>query len=71
MEELALSLLVLVSNTTVKVLSAFVATSYTLDESAGSDSGLEGPLDFEHAPVFLQIDDGPRLFVTLFLRFTI
>jgi hypothetical protein len=50
--------------------SALVPASDALDESAGSDGRFEGPLDFQHAPVLLQIDNCARLFIALLFRLT-
>ena len=68
--EFFLSLIVERLNAGMEEPSALVPASDALDESAGSDGRFEGPLDFQHAPVLLQIDNCACLLIALFLRLT-
>ena len=47
-----------------------ITATDALDESAGADSRLERPLNLEHTPVFLEIDNGPRFLITFLFSFT-
>ena len=71
MVEFFLSLVVECLDAGMEESSALVPASDALDESAGSDGSFEGPLDFQHAPVLLQIDNCARLLIALFLGLTI
>jgi len=46
-----------------------ITATDALDESAGADSRLERPLNLEHTPVFLEIDNGPRFLITFLFSF--
>ena len=70
MEELLLPLLVLLRDALVELAATFVAAADALDESAGTDGGLEGPLYFQHTPVLLEIDNGSRFLITFLLSLT-
>ena len=70
-EELCLTIYIFTFNPIIEFISALMTSVNSLNKASCTDSTLEVPLYFQHAPVLLNIDHGTGFLVSLLFSFTI